>query len=283
MKILITGASGYLGSQLVNAFAGDHEVNALVRGCSSTRRITNQSATIVMANNSDELATVFSHVRPDVVINTVALYGRKDESLLELIHANITFPSELLLLSIAHGVKAIIHTGTSLPDDVSRYALTKNTFVKLASSQDLGGLQFINIALEHFYGAGDDDSKFTSYIIRECLKNSDLKLTQGTQKRDFIYIRDVISAYRHVLMNLDKLSNVDTLPLGTGFAPTIREVVELVKSLSLSDSKLDFGVVPMRNNELMLSCADTSRLEALGWECRYSLEAGLRETIEREK
>ncbi|WP_162007197.1 NAD-dependent epimerase/dehydratase family protein, partial [Yersinia pestis] len=65
---------------------------------------------------------------PDVVINTAALYGRKGELLSELVDANIQFPLRILEMLVSTGKGLFFQCGTSLPADVSQYALTKNQF-----------------------------------------------------------------------------------------------------------------------------------------------------------
>lgn len=284
MKILITGASGYLGSQLVKFFSinNNNEIIAVVRSSSSTSRLVNLFITIVKVDNETQLNNVFNQYRPDVVINTVALYGRKNESLPSLIDANINYPNNLLSLAKKYNSKAFIHTGTSLPDNVSAYALTKNTFVKLTEFQNLASIQFINLELEHFYGPGDDENKFTSYVIRECLSHNNLNLTAGTQRRDFIYIDDVTSAYQTILDKLDVLNSFETISIGSGKAPTIKNVVEMIHECTRSKSQLCFGAIPMRNNELMYSCANIEKMMTLGWKKQHSLKSGILKTISKD-
>lgn len=275
MKIFISGASGYLGSQLATALSQECQVFALLRSTSSESRIKNVNANIIRFDNYDVLEDAFKMHEPDIVINTAALYGRKGESLSTLISANIEFPMRLFELSEKYQAKAFIHTGTSLPDNVSPYALTKNLFVKLAKFKTLSTTQLINIELEHFYGPDDDDSKFMSHVISACLKGDNLRLTSGEQQRDFIYIDDVVSAYSVLIKNVDKLQIYETIPVGTGIALKVREVVEVIHSCSHSKSVLEFGAVAMRKNELMYSCADTTKIKKLGWKNLYSLSDGL--------
>jgi CDP-paratose synthetase len=279
MNILISGASGYLGSHLVKSLSSEHQVVALIRSSSSKMRLQNFPIDIVYLDEEGELEKVFQTHKPEVVINTAALYGRKGGAVSELVEANIGFPVKLLALANQYKSKAFINTGTSLPDNISPYALTKNTFVHLAKFNINNTPKFINIALEHFYGADDDASKFTSYVINSCLKDEDLKLTSGEQQRDFIYIDDVVSAYEIIVSNIAKLEPFETIPVGSGESPTVREFVEIIHACSHSKSKLEFGAIGMRENELMHSCADTSKLSQLGWQLIYSLESGIKTTL----
>lgn len=280
MKILITGASGYLGSQLCSKFSEIFDVTAIVRSSSSRNRLKDiEHFMIKQADNKRELDYIFKSVKPDIIINTVALYGRHGESFSDLVYANIQYPCELFDLCMKYNVKMMIHTGTSLPKNISDYALTKNTVIDLIKSKENDITKFINIELEHFYGPNDDTSKFISYIIDECIKGNELKLTHGKQERDFIFIDDVISAYKAIIENDDKLSNFDSLSIGSGTTIKIKEIVELIHSISNSKADLNFGVIDMRKNELMYSCADLNKIKSLCWKPEFSLEHGLNKIL----
>lgn len=279
MIIFISGASGYLGSHLIKQLAKSNKVFALIREKSSKERLKSLDCEYIYTDDTKELENAFKNHKPDIVINTAALYGRKGENVSDLIEANITFPSRLLHYSKKYNIKAFVNTGTSLPDEVSLYALTKNTFVKLAKLSDCGSIQFVNISLEHFYGPEDDESKFASYVINSCVKGDELALTSGLQRRDFIYIEDVTAAYGVILKNLSELEHFETIAVGSGTAPTVKDFVELIHTCSKSKSLIKFGVVEMRENELMYSCANISRLKELGWQVIYTLESGIQKTL----
>ncbi|WP_167494714.1 MULTISPECIES: NAD(P)-dependent oxidoreductase [Vibrio] len=282
MKIIVTGASGYLGSQLANYLGEKHEVYAFVRNSSSLTRLKQTKVHVKKASNYSDLNGLLEIIRPDVIINTVALYGRGEESFSQLIESNISYPTHLLELASQYGVKVFINTGSSLPENINAYAATKSFFPKLANLLTCK-TKFINIELEHFYGPGDDKTKFVSYVIDECLQGNTLKLTSGKQKRDFIYIDDVISAYELIISNVDSISTNKSISLGSGTAASIREVVESIYKFSNSKSNLEFGAIPERKFELEYSCADNETLKALGWKPEYSLADGLNLTISEEK
>lgn len=283
MKILIAGASGYLGSKLVHFLSRDHDVIALLRSASCSDKLLGSDAKLVRYDNYQTLGHIFKNNKPDIVINTSALYGRKGEQCSDLVEANIIFPMKLLELSNKYKCTAFIQTGTSLPDNISPYSLTKNTFIKLVKTVSHNLKSFINIELEHFYGPDDDNSKFSSYIIDSCLNNKILELTSGEQRRDFIYIDDVVQAYNVLVDNINSLGGYETIPLGSGYAPTIRFFVETIHKCLDSTSILKFGSIPMRQNEVMFSCADITKLRNLGWSPKFELVDGINDLINKDR
>jgi nucleoside-diphosphate-sugar epimerase len=135
------------------------------------------------------------------------------------------------------------------------------------------------------YGPGDDESKFTTHVIKSCLANvPELKLTAGEQKRDFIYIDDVISAYMILLEKAkQQTENFQEYDLGSGKAIKIREFVEIVHKITQSCTKLNFGVLPYRENEIMQSEADITSLMSLGWLCQTSLIEGIKKIVQSDQ
>ena len=103
--------------------------------------------------------------------------------------------------------------------------------------------------------------------------------------RDFIHINDVVNAFMTIIdysPELDK--SYYHFEVGSNKPVAIRNFVELVKELCNNDrTKLNFGVLPYRENETMNSQADTSFLKSKGWIPKISLEEGLKMTIIEEK
>lgn len=283
MNILIAGASGYLGSHLVKTLANKYNVIALIRSSSSKERLNKLPVKIVCLDECTSLEMVYITHKPNIVINTVALYGRKGESMTALLEANIVFPNKLLTLAGQYKVDAYINAGTSLPENISPYSLTKNTFVKIAECSKANDLKFINVKLEHFYGPRDNLSKFTTYVMDSCLKGKELNLTSGEQLRDFIHIVDVATAFNAIIDNINSIGSFESIDVGSGNAISIRDMVEMMHTYTNSKSVLKFGAVAMRSNELMYSCADVSRLKELGWNSKYELKEGLQEMLLEEK
>ncbi|EOV2391519.1 CDP-paratose synthase [Salmonella enterica subsp. enterica] len=277
MKILIMGAFGLLGSRLTSYFESRHTVIGLARKRNNEATINNIIYTT--ENNWIEKIVEFE---PNIIINTIACYGRHNEPATALIESNILMPIRVLE-SISSLDAVFINCGTSLPPNTSLYAYTKQKANELAAAIiDKVCGKYIELKLEHFYGAFDGDDKFTSMVIRRCLSNQPVKLTSGLQQRDFLYIKDLLTAFDCIINNVNNFPKFHSIEVGSGKAISIREYVETVKNITKSNSIIEFGVVKERANELMYSCADIAELEKIGWKREFSLVDALTEIIEEE-
>ncbi|EDX5615544.1 CDP-paratose synthase [Salmonella enterica subsp. enterica serovar Javiana] len=277
MKILIMGAFGFLGSRLTSYFESRHTVIGLARKRNNEATINNIIYTT--ENNWIEKIVEF---KPNIIINTIACYGRHNEPATALIESNILMPIRVLE-SISSLDAVFINCGTSLPPNTSLYAYTKQKANELAAAIiDKVCGKYIELKLEHFYGAFDGDDKFTSMVIRRCLSNQPVKLTSGLQQRDFLYIKDLLIAFDCIISNVNNFPKFHSIEVGSGKAISIREYVETVKNITKSNSIIEFGVVKERANELMYSCADIAELEKIGWKREFSLVDALTEIIEEE-
>ncbi|EGV2453952.1 CDP-paratose synthase [Salmonella enterica] len=277
MKILIMGAFGFLGSRLTSYFESRHTVIGLARKRNNEATINNIIYTT--ENNWIEKIVEFE---PNIIINTIACYGRHNEPATALIESNILMPIRVLE-SISSLDAVFINCGTSLPPNTSLYAYTKQKANELAAAIiDKVCGKYIELKLEHFYGAFDGDDKFTSMVIRRCLSNQPVKLTSGLQQRDFLYIKDLLTAFDCIINNVYNFPKFHSIEVGSGKAISIREYVETVKNITKSNSIIEFGVVKERANELMYSCADIAELEKIGWKREFSLVDALTEIIEEE-
>jgi CDP-paratose synthetase len=290
VNILITGASGFLGSALALHFLeGGHRVAILLRPTSQLDRLHGREAEFDLGRceSDEEIDAFISRIEPEAIIHTACAYGRQGENLVRINDTNLRF-GLVILQAVLHANMPItfINTGTVLEENVSSYALTNHQFAqwgRFLGTQPTTQLRFVNVLLQHMYGPSDDPSKFTTHVLNTCHRNEPtLKLTPGEQKRDFIYIDDVVSAYSTLIEQRTKLSNVVDIEVGSGIAPTIREFVLSIHKLTASKTELQFGALPYRPNEPMYLKADISQMKSLGWQPKFNLELGLRRTLELE-
>ncbi|MDD2828634.1 MAG: NAD(P)-dependent oxidoreductase [Sulfuricurvum sp.] len=283
MTILLTGATGFLGSHILDALvAQGHTVIILKRSSSKLNRIKHLINNIVMYDiDKQHLADIFKKFHIEMIIHCATNYGRSQRKADEIVEANLMLPLKLLLLGIEHGIKTFINTDTLLDKRVNEYSLSKKQFLdwlKIYSDS----IYAINIALEHFYGPNDDPSKFTTYVIKSMLDHvKQLDLTLGQQKRDFIYIDDVVEVFLTLVNSIKNEScGFIEYEVGTGELTTIEEFVKMVKVITINENTLlNFGAVPYRKNEPMESHVNLIALKKLGWEAKIDLLEGLKKTI----
>jgi len=288
-RLLLTGATGFLGSHLARTLLeAGYDLVLLKRSFSDTRRIADLLSNCnVYDVGRTPLEKVFRDGKIDIIIHTATCYGRKGQSLSEIVDSNVVFPLRLLETATGAGVQIFFNTDTffnrqDIPcDSLPGYVATKRQFVDLARVSPLRPTRFVNVQLEHLYGPDDDDSKFVPQILHRLIANSGaLDLTAGEQERDFIYIDDAVSAFLLLLEIAGKgPTPFQHYDLGSGTATSVRTFVQLARRLSGSTSQLNFGALPYRPHEIMNSVADIQPLVAAGWRPRFSVEDGLRQTI----
>lgn len=290
MTILVTGCTGFLGSYLLKSFIKlEYNVIGLKRSTSDTYRISDSLEKCTYYNIDEiELNTIFSNHQIDVVLNTVTDYGRKNNTISSILNTNLMFGLKLLEESVSNNVKAFINTDTLLERNINTYALSKAQLVDWMKFQSTKNTKMINIKIEHMYGALDDENKFIYWFINQLKANVEkIDLTSGIQKRDFIYIDDIISAYETVISSIESLSNYEEFELGSGTTIEVKEFIQkLYKELSRTykiDTKLNFGAVKYRDNENMHMNANISKLIKLGWNPKTSLDSGIKAIINGER
>lgn len=288
-KIVITGITGFLGSRVATAqVAAGNKVVGIVRPTSDLFRLAAIRDRITLAYAGQEsLAEIFDQ-GVDAVVHTATNYGRENEPTIPLLEANVAFPLSLVETCLKYKVRAFINTDSFFSSNPSShaylaaYSASKRQFVERARIAFAGSaVVFANVRIEHLYGPGDSDSKFVSWVVRECLNNvHQLKLTPGGQQRDFIYVDDAVSAICYLLDSAEFMSPGNhQLGLGTGTMISIRSFIETVHRISGSTTELNFGALPYRDHEQMASVAENSYFKGLGWVIRTGLDEGIRNII----
>jgi len=282
-KVLITGANGFLGSRIVKLLIKkNYKIFATKRKTSNLIRLSSYLKKIIFIE-VDNLDKFFDQEQFNLVIHCATNYGTKDKKLSHVILANITLPLKLLELCEKHRVKTFINTDTILPKNISAYTLSKFQFYEKMRKFSKK-IICINIKIEYFYGPGDNTNKFViANILNLINEKKFIYLTEGEQKRNFIYIDDVISAFDKIILWSNKRKNgLYNFEVGTKELISIKNFMKLLKKLSNNKKTvLKFGSIPYRKGELMTSNVNIKNLLKLGWNPKNSLVKGLKKTIQQ--
>jgi nucleoside-diphosphate-sugar epimerase len=283
---LIAGITGFLGSHLARHLVREGwEVRGLKRAGSPTWRLGDLARQIVFHDvEHDPLESYLPAKRPpDVVFYLATVYGKATELPSAVLNVNTMVPLRLLERAREVGVAAFIHSDTCYTlayRHLQAYTLSKQQLVAWGRLLADEATRFINVKLQHPYGPMDAFHKFVPTIIRQCLESETIPLTLGEQRKDFVYITDVVQAFATIAGSLDQLEpGFMEFECGSGTAVSIRTFVETVHRLVRSRAQLQFGALPYRDNEIMFSQARIKALKNLGWRPTTSLAEGLRRTL----
>lgn len=286
-KILITGASGFIGSNLSRLLC---DVGAQVYGTSRIDRVSNRDNFTWLKCSLDDFDVaneLLSRIRPDIIYH---LSGEVTGST-DIKHIQGTFKSlvtstvNLLTLATNKGCERIILMGSCRePVEKVQSPNSPYSMAKWAASA-YGNLfwecyQTPVVIIRTFvtYGPGQPSNMLIPYVIQSLLKNESPKLSSGKWATDWIYIDDVIEG----MIAASLVPNIEgtTVDLGTGILTSVKEVVEKIDTTIGSEATPLFGALPDRNNE-HVRLADTEfAFDKLRWKANTTLEKGLTKTIE---
>lgn len=270
MNILILGGNGYLGSKVARKLIQEgHSLTGTKRQNSDLSRLRDLKHAIEWIPASvDTVEQTVNYTKFDWIINTACSYEREQLSYDHVIESNMEFPLRVLNIAVRKDVPNFLTIGTGLPDEFNMYSFTKKKFSEFGCFYSCKHeMNFYNLCLEMFYGADEPSNRFLPSVIHNMLLGEDVNTTIGTQCRDIISVEDVVSAVMMVI-TCDK-KGYHKIPVGTGTAPTISEMIDFIWNETGRKSRINKGIIPMRNQEP--NCiADTTFLKSIGvWEPVY--------------
>ena len=293
--ILLTGATGFLGSHLLEALLKEgYSVVFLKRSTSNTWRINewlNQAVSYDV--DKESLQKIFQEQQIDCVIHLATLYKKVDagQEISAMLATNVTFPTELIETGIRYGLKAFINTGTFFEYDCSIlpvteeapkkpfnfYAKTKIAFDMILESYK-SNLRIVTLRLFSPYGSKDND-KLIPYLIKKALLNEEVELSDGLQKLDFVYSEDVVKAYLSTLKYREiQEAGYNSFNIGFGSPISIREVVSILEQQLGRNIKKKWGNHSYVDMPIVFSDISKAK-DFLEWEPTNSIHDGLNKTV----
>jgi len=273
--ILLTGANGFLGSHLLKRLADSYEIIITLRKTSNTNRIDEllKGSKNIYTYYIDEVKTqqiedIFSNHPIETIIHCATNYGRTNNYFFEVFNDNVVFPMKLLEIGQSYQLKYFFNTDSYFNKEhlsynaLPHYSKTKKLFLHYLKEISKN-ITTINMRLEHIYGENDNPDKFITFLLKNIASHHDIDLTYGDQKRDFVYISDVVNAYKILLDNVSYFKTASALEfeIGTGSSFSIKEFTETLKATLQSTSTIRYGVLDYRDDEIMNSYAGSSFID----------------------
>ena len=285
----MSGATGFVGRHLLQLFEEvDPELLIIKRQETDISYLSSKFKHVESVNSDECLSGQCSQDFSDIsiFIHLATCYGRDGQTDEEVKEVNYDLGKFMLNLALESGTSIFFNIDTALPKHANRYAYYKNHF-KNDSKIFVRNkrLNFVNLVLENVYGPGDISSTLIPSVINACKRrHSEIKLSHGAQKRDFLFIEDAAMGIYTVISNI-KFSSEEKfrdIAVSSGNRFSIGEVAKLIKTLTQSKIKLKFDSVDYNGFDEDLGIGDPQFLRSLGWQPTVSLREGLLKTISDE-
>ena len=298
MRIFITGASGFIGSQLTRLLVQEgSEVYALLRPSGDPWRIRDLLPKLQVVEGDllhpeqgwlEHLAAI----HPETCFH-FAWYAEPGVFLTSPLNLQYLSASLALAEGLAHaGCKKLVIAGSFSEYDQDLGYLSENSALKpntpygaakVALYQALSlwapraEMELLWLRIFSVYGPAEHEKRFVPAVILAALRGEATRLSPGEQLRDYLHTADAAAAVWAAAQSGMK----GAVNIGSGKPVAIGELAVQIGALLGRPDLIRLGDLPYRQGDPMFVCANTQLLHnTTGWKPHYDLQEGLRETIE---
>lgn len=297
--ILITGASGFVASNLVRYFVSKNiKVNLLLKRNTNLWRIKDiiHKTNYFYLDLGDEkdVKKIIKKIKPKIIFHFAAHGAYSNQIDLYNIKKSILDGTLNLLNECKkYGFESFINTGSSSEygfkkkimkeDDLlipnSYYSVFKSSATLLCQYESIkNNLQIVTIRPFHVYGPYEEPSRLIPTLIKQLLNNKKSKLVSPNISRDLIYIDDVIDFYLMVSSKKKLIGGI--FNLGFGKKITIKMIYEHLKKITKSKVKSRWNSMKNRSWDQKVWYSDMSSVKKkFGWKPRINFKKGLSKTL----
>ncbi|PKN18021.1 MAG: hypothetical protein CVU71_10885 [Deltaproteobacteria bacterium HGW-Deltaproteobacteria-6] len=291
MKILVTGATGFIGRNLSSALANDsdNQIYALMRQASD-KTMLHRNVIPVEYESVGKLINTLKQQEIEGIVHSAGYFIANHDTvdIDKLIDANVLFGSRVIESGTRAGIKWFINTSSfwqhyqNMPyNPVALYAATKKAFEDiLLYYVETSSVRIVNLELFDTYGANDNRRKLFRYLLDAMESGATLSMSPGEQLINLVYIDDVISAYLLTIQalhkgypQLEKNYSVSSKDLHS-----LKDVVKLFSEKFEKPISINWGGIPYRPREVMNPYPQYA--EVPGWSQQYNLNLGIKKLLE---
>jgi len=315
--LLITGATGFIGSHLIPKLVEKYQVVAIVPPSDIGIRLLPKNVSIEYASLEDfsKIKEILLRVAPEIIIHLAAItpvrYSFENSDVyqrinylatINLVHsaAEIKNFEKFIFASTMEtygwqSVRKPFSENVPLNPD-SPYAVSKVAAEKyLQMVGHVYGFPGIILKPCNTFGRKNETGYIVEYLITEMLKGKNPQIGTPDAVRDLMYVDDHVSAYlkalqftlpesKEIIQVLEKNPIAFTFNIGNGYEFTIKEIAQKIGSMIGFKGEIKIGFpkdYPWRPSIAPYLSLDASYArEILEWKPKISLEEGLQKTIE---
>ncbi len=304
-KLYIAGHTGMVGSAITRKYQSEGYTNIITRDFPGFD-LTNQA----------EVESFFAAEKPEQVIVAAAKVGgilANNTYRAEFLYDNLMIEANIIHSAYKYGVEKLLFLGSSCiypkmaPQPLKEeyllsgyleytnepYAIAKIAGIKLCESYyKQYGSNFFSIMPTNMYGPFDNYNLETSHVlpalIRKIHEAKSRTLSEvevwgtGTPKREFLYVEDLADAIFYLMNKVDAKdlyeNGLTHINIGTGEDLSIAELVDIIKKVVGFEGEIKYDTSKPDGTPRKLM--DVSRLHALGWKHKTSLEKGIKKAYE---
>lgn len=296
MKILISGATGFIGKHLVKKLVEEgNTVHIIVRETSPEKEFPVPLKKVHVYTSVSSLITFMNTEKFDGVIHLASLFlvSHKETDVEPLIQSNILFASTLLEATTKSKTKWFINTGTFTQhcnnkrySPFNLYSATKQAFEDIATYyRESSDIILVTLKLFDTFGEGDTRPKIFNLWSSIGNTKEPFPMSPGKQILDMNYVGNVVDAYIHMakLLTTKKgyLYNGKSYLVSSGERMTLQELAKLYESVTKKSLPIVWGGRPYRNKEIMKPWNKDSLVP--GWKPKTTIKKALKKMLASEE